>query len=158
MRLLETQEVGRLVYTRAGLPAVAPVNYTLRDNEVWVWTGSLWSIAQASRGAVVAFEVDHMDLATQWAWSVCVLGRATLVTDPLSQQRALLDGPAPWVCGATDGLVRITLAKVSGRRVMPHVRHAAGPLPDPRLLYAAVRSPATEDQVPVAAGRAAGLL
>jgi nitroimidazol reductase NimA-like FMN-containing flavoprotein (pyridoxamine 5'-phosphate oxidase superfamily) len=49
--LLETQEVGRLVYTRRALPAVIPVNYAVRDGAILIWTGSGSSMAQAVRAA-----------------------------------------------------------------------------------------------------------
>ena len=38
--LLESQEVGRLVYTRRALPAVRPVNFAVRGGAVLIWTGS----------------------------------------------------------------------------------------------------------------------
>lgn len=63
--LLGTQEVGRLVYTRHALPAVTPVNFALRDGAIWIWTASLSSVIPAVRGAVVAFEVDHIDSSSR---------------------------------------------------------------------------------------------
>ena len=38
--LLESQEAGRLVYTRRALPAVRPVNFVVRGGAVLIWTGS----------------------------------------------------------------------------------------------------------------------
>ncbi len=138
MTLLRTREVGRLVYTRAGLPAISPVNYTLYESAILIWTGSLWTIAQASRGVVVAFEVDYIDQVARGGWSVCVVGRAALVTDPRTQQWARRHGPVPWVNGPKEGLIRITASKVTGRRIGPRERHPSRPAPDPHLLPAAV--------------------
>ena len=38
--LLDTQDVGVLVYTRRALPAVTPVNYVVRAGAILIWTGS----------------------------------------------------------------------------------------------------------------------
>lgn len=137
MTLLRARDVGRLVYTRAGLPAVAPVNYALHEGVILIWTGSLWTIAQASRGAVVAFEIDYVDEVTRGGWSVCVVGRAAMVTDPRTQQWARKHGPVPWVNGPQEGLMRITAAKVTGRRIVPYEHQPLSPVPSPRHLYAA---------------------
>ena len=74
--------MGRLVYTRRALPAVTPVNYAVRDGAIWIWTASTSSLAQAVRGAVVAFEVDEIDSDALGGWSVVVLGVAELVVAP----------------------------------------------------------------------------
>ena len=117
--LLATQEVGRLVYTRWALPAVAPVNFVLREGAVWFWTASTSSMWQGVRGSVVAFEVDELDAHTRSGWSVVVLGVAELVTDPVQLERARLKGPEPWVPGRKEYLIRIPLKQVSGRRIHP---------------------------------------
>lgn len=113
--LLETQEVGRLVYTRRALPAVIPVNYVLRDGAILIWTGSGSSVAQAVRGNVVAFQVDQLDRATHSGWSVTVTATAQLVMDEAKRARAREDGPAPWAPGVKDHLISIPLTMVTGR-------------------------------------------
>lgn len=113
--LLESQEVGRLVYTRRALPAVRPVNFVVRGGAVLIWTGSASSLGQAVRGAVVAFEADELDRVTRSGWSVVVVGTAQLVTDETELARARLDGPSPWAPGVKDYLIRIPLTMVSGR-------------------------------------------
>lgn len=113
--LLETQEVGRLVYTRRALPAIRPVNYVVRGGAVLIWTGSTSSLGQAVRGAVVAFEADEFDRATRSGWSVAVTGTAQLVTDEAQLERARREGPVPWAPGVKDYLIRIPLTIVTGR-------------------------------------------
>jgi nitroimidazol reductase NimA-like FMN-containing flavoprotein (pyridoxamine 5'-phosphate oxidase superfamily) len=117
--LLATQEVGRLVYTRRALPAITPVNFVLRDGAIWIWTASTSSMWQAVRGAVVAFEADDLDRVAQSGWSVVVLGVAELVRDARKIERALTDGPEPWVMGRKEHLLRVPLTAVSGRRIHP---------------------------------------
>lgn len=114
--LLGTREVGRLVYTRRALPAVMVVSYAVRDGAVWAWTGSASSLARALRGAVVAFQVDDLDLAARSGWSVLVTGLSETVTDAAQVARARTEGPVPWSPGFRGTLVRIPLTIVSGRR------------------------------------------
>jgi len=115
LALLESREVGRLVYTRRALPAIRPVNYVVRGAAVLIWTGSSSSLGQAVRGAVVAFEVDAFDRVGRSGWSVVVTGTAQLVTDVARLARARLDGPVPWAPGVKEHLIRIPLTIVTGR-------------------------------------------
>ena len=117
--LLGTQEVGRLVYTRRALPAVTPVNFVLHEGAIWIWTASASSMAQAVRGAVVAFEVDRLDGETRSGWSVVVLGVAELVMDQAEVERAGAFGPEPWIPGRKEHLIKIPLTRVTGRRIRP---------------------------------------
>lgn len=113
--LLESQEVGRLVYTRRALPAVRPVNFAVRGGAVLIWTGSTSSLGQAVRGAVVAFETDELDRMTRSGWSVVVVATAQLVTDETELAQAREDGPVPWAPGVKAYLIRIPLTMVTGR-------------------------------------------
>lgn len=113
--LLETQEVGRLVYTRRALPAVIPVNYAVHGGAILIWTGSGSSLAQAVRGAVVAFQVDDLDRVAHSGWSVTVTGTAHLVMNEAERARARVEGPVPWAPGVKEHLIRIPLTMVTGR-------------------------------------------
>lgn len=119
--LLETQEVGRLVYTRRALPAVVPVNYAVRGDAILIWTGSTSSLGQAVRGSVVAFETDEVNRAAHSGWSVTVTAPAQLVTDETELAKARIDGPVPWAPGIKEYLIRIPLTMVTGRRIGPSV-------------------------------------
>lgn len=114
--LLGTHEVGRLVYTRRALPAVTLVNYAARDGAIWIWTGLAASLAQALRGAVVAFQVDDLDYAARSGWSVTVTGLAEAVTDAAQLARARGEGPVPGAPGFPGYLIRIPLTMVTSRR------------------------------------------
>jgi uncharacterized protein len=117
--LLETRDVGRLVYTRRALPAVTPVNYVVREGGIWIWTGSASSLGQALRGAVVAFQVDDLDYITRSGWSVTVTGMAKVVTDEALLARAEVEGPVPWAPGLKEHLIQIPLTMVAGRWLGP---------------------------------------
>jgi len=129
--LLETREVGRLVYTRRALPAIRPVNYAVRGGAVLIWTGSASSLGQAVRGAVVAFEVDEFDRVARSGWSVVVTGTAQLVTDEAQLARARLEGPTPWAPGIKEFLIRVPMTIVTGRWLGAREGAAAGGGPGP---------------------------
>ena len=112
--LLATRTVGRLAYVaRAGVPDIAPVNYALDGDDVLVRSGPGPKLQAAQRGDVVAFEVDDLDEDGRTGWSVVVVGRASVVRP--GQQAA--DGPVPWSNGPRRHLLRITPARVTGRRL-----------------------------------------
>ena len=119
VELIETQQIGRLIFTRRALPAAAPVNYIARQGAVWFWTASNASLGQALHHAVVGFEVDHFDESARTGWSVLVLGIAELITDEKQIERARASGPRPWAPGRMEHLIRIPLAEVTGRRIDP---------------------------------------
>jgi uncharacterized protein len=136
--LLQTQEIGHLVYTRRALPAVSPVNYAVREDAIWIFTGSLSALGQAVRGAVVAFEVDQLERATRSGWSVTVTAQARIAVDQATLARAHRDGPVPWAPGVKEHLIVIPLTVVTGRRITTRSvsRETA---PDPRYAVRAVQ-------------------
>lgn len=114
--LLRTAEVGRVVFTVGGLPAIVPVAFGVDGEAVLIRTGADGRLASAADGGVLAFEVDDLDPATHTAWSVVVTGIAELVTD--LRERQVAEGIAtPWAPGHYDVVVRLPLSVVSGRRV-----------------------------------------
>ena len=62
LRLMEQAPLGRIVYTRQALPAVELVNFALDDGDIVIRTHSGGKLAAATRGAVVAFEADNVDI------------------------------------------------------------------------------------------------
>jgi nitroimidazol reductase NimA-like FMN-containing flavoprotein (pyridoxamine 5'-phosphate oxidase superfamily) len=132
MRLLATEEVGRVAFVNGGQADVLPVNYAL-DGDTVVFTTAPGSKLGAAGRASVTFEVDRVDPTTRSGWSVVVHGFAHEVT--------VLDGPGqleklrslplhPWAGGSRHHLVRITSREVTGRRVGPTIAVAAPAAPD----------------------------
>ena len=70
LRLLTKSEIGRVVFTDAALPAAQPVTYLLDGEEVVFRTAGGSKLAAATRGAVVAFQVDEIDPSTRIGWAV----------------------------------------------------------------------------------------
>ena len=117
MRLMGSVAVGRIVYTRQALPAVELVNFALVDGDIVIRTSAEGKLAAATRGAVVAFEADAVDLDGHSGWSVAVVGQARAVTD--GEETRCLERVAltSWVPGSGGHFIRISPAIVNGRRV-----------------------------------------
>lgn len=117
LQLLARQEIGRVVFTEAALPAVAVVTYALRGRSVVFRTSEQSRLARLVPDSVVAFEVDDVDRASRTGWSVVVTGPATRVTDP--SQLARLDALllAPWAPGDRRTYIEISPGLVTGRRI-----------------------------------------
>lgn len=120
LRLLATQEIGRLAFVIGGHPDVLPVNYCLDGDAIVVRTDAGRKLEGLSRSPV-AFEVDEIDRAGHAGWSVVVHGQAQEVTpyDRTDVVQRLAALPLqPWV-GDKAHTVRIVLASISGRRIRP---------------------------------------
>jgi uncharacterized protein len=82
LRHLGRTGVGRVAVTVGALPAIFPINYAMRGEEVVFRTAPGSKLAAAVRDAVVAFEVDYSDRMSHTGWSVMVVGPSREVTDP----------------------------------------------------------------------------
>jgi uncharacterized protein len=120
LRHVEGAPYGRIIFTSGALPAVSPVSFIL-DGDVLVFdVDPDTALADVCRDAVVAFEVDDVDLAHGDAWSVTMTGRTRPVTaDPseksLGTSRFLRVGLAPEVIAGHRTTVRPSGTGVSER-------------------------------------------
>jgi hypothetical protein len=117
MRLMGSVSVGRIVYTRQALPAVELVNFALVDGDIVIRTVAEGKLAVATRGAVVAFEADSVDLDRHAGWSVTVVGQARAVTDGMEIRSLERTVPPSWVTRKQDHFIRLSPSIVNGRRV-----------------------------------------
>jgi uncharacterized protein len=117
LALLAGRPVGRLIFTHRALPDVIPVNYQLDGENLLIRLGSGSVAATATRDAVVAFEVDDIDLDARTGWSVTVVGRAHEITDPDEMQRVQSLGLTSWVSDERDHYVAVAAERVTGRRL-----------------------------------------
>jgi uncharacterized protein len=116
--LLCTESVGRIGLSVGALPAIFPVNYAVIDDDIVFLTAEGMKLRAAMKNTVVGFEVDHLDPALDYGWSVLVIGVAREVG---AQERHQL-GPlrvSPWAGGQRTHLVRIHPEVISGRRIVP---------------------------------------
>ncbi len=115
--LLCTESVGRIAVSVGALPAIFPVNYTVVDDDVVFLTAEGLKLRAALENTVVGFEVDSLDPALDYGWSVLLVGVAREV--PAAEQEQF--GPvrvSPWAGGDRTHLVRIHPEMISGRRIV----------------------------------------
>src|SRR5215471_15598553 len=94
LRLLSSAVLGRIAVSSGALPTILPVNFRFDGRRILFRTGVGSKLSAATDHAVVAFEVDEIDAATQTGWSVMVTGVAREVTDPAELDAArALPGP-----------------------------------------------------------------
>jgi len=106
-------QVGRLAYiARAGVPDIAPVNYTYVGGAVLIRSGPGPKLQAAERGDRVAFEVDELDGDRRTGRSVIVYGVARR-----AGQIAAHEGPQPWAAGPRRHLIQIDPRRITGRSV-----------------------------------------
>lgn len=123
---IESHSVGRVGTSIGALPAVLPVNYVTYDGDVYFRTAPGTKLTNAVIGAVVAFEIDEIDAATESGWSVIIVGRAFEVTDPVLLEAIRALPLRPWAAGRRDHVVVVRAEQISGRELLPSGIVAAG--------------------------------
>jgi uncharacterized protein len=119
LELLAGAVVGRLAFTEDAMPAIQPVSFTVLGGDVLIPTRPGSKVAAASRGAVVAFEVDDVDAVERTGWNVTVIGPSRVVTDPDVIRSFDRRGIRPWVPAAEHCYIAVRITLVRGRRVRP---------------------------------------
>ena len=117
LTLMASVPVGRIIYTRRALPAVELVNFALDEGDIVIRTDGSGKLAAATRGAVVAFEADQVDLADQSGWSVTAIGPSREVTDPGELARLRTLGLRLWAPEERDHFICISPVMLNGRRL-----------------------------------------
>ncbi|WP_104522926.1 pyridoxamine 5'-phosphate oxidase family protein [Blastococcus atacamensis] len=117
-RLLAIAVIGRLGYTEGALPSIQPVHFTVFDGQVIIPTRVGSKVAAASRGAVVAFEVDEYDAALRTGWNVTVIGPSRVISDPDGVHALDELGAQAWAPPDAACYVAVQIAIVRGRRVI----------------------------------------
>lgn len=115
--LLSSVEIGRVITSVEALPAAFPVNFRVIDNKVVFRTRAGAKFDAALNNTVVGFEVDDVDPSNGSAWSVLVVGRSEVVTDP--DAILLLDRHdiRSWAGARLPHYVVVNIDRLSGRRV-----------------------------------------
>jgi uncharacterized protein len=115
LTLMASVPVGRIIYTRRALPAVELVNFALYHGDIVIRTDRSGKLAAAARGAVVAFEADHLDLVNQAGWSVTAIGPAREVTDTGEIARLREIGLSSWAPGEREHFIFISPQLINGK-------------------------------------------
>lgn len=106
---LGSTAVGRMALTRGGLPVIVPVRYRLEGDQLLFQVARGSSAERATRHALVAFEVDHLDARGEW--TVCVTGFTR--EQPDEQVHGPRDGH-----GGGRVTVALSLDQLRGRRAV----------------------------------------
>lgn len=114
--LLGGVRVGRLFFTEDGLPAVHPVNFRMRRDDVVIRVAGGGKLTAAHQNSVVAFEADELDPELHTGWSVTIVGTAHPITDVDELMEVAGAFVEPWVDGQRDHFIRIETQKMTGRR------------------------------------------
>jgi nitroimidazol reductase NimA-like FMN-containing flavoprotein (pyridoxamine 5'-phosphate oxidase superfamily) len=128
LRLISPGGIGRLVFAGRYDLTVLPVNYKLHHGAILFRTAPQGTTDEDLRTGIdhaeyrVAFEVDEFDTEAREGWSVLVQGPAHHLDSEAEQAEALAAGVVPWAGGERDHYVRITPARITGRRI----RRSAG--------------------------------
>jgi uncharacterized protein len=128
LHLMTSVPVGRIIYTRQALPAVELVNFAIYNGDIIIRSDPSSKLAAATRGAVVAFEADHLDIERHAGWSVTVVGQSQEVTDPDEIGRLEQIGLYSWAPGDRQHFIRISPGILNGRRLSAYGSERGGPI------------------------------
>ena len=114
--LVDAAEVGRLAVAVAGEPEIFPVNFVVDGRTLMFRTGEGTKLAALTISSRVAFEIDGYLPESGEAWSVVVKGQAERMEhfpDIYAAEKLPLFS---WQASPKQWFVRVTPAKVTGRR------------------------------------------
>ena len=121
-RLVRDKVVGRVGFDVGRGPRIHPINYAVVDDTIVVRTSEDSELALFSElfsaGALIAFEVDHLNYELHQGWSVLMSGRVARIDDEEELGRLSRGwSPRPWADGDRDHFVRIAPVEITGRRL-----------------------------------------
>ena len=128
LRLIAPGGIGRLVFAGRFDLTVLPVNYKLHNGAILFRTASHGTTDEDLRTGIdraeyrVAFEVDDFDKESRQGWSVLLQGPAHHLDSEAERAEAAAVGVEPWPEGDREHFIRITPARITGRRI----RRSAG--------------------------------
>jgi nitroimidazol reductase NimA-like FMN-containing flavoprotein (pyridoxamine 5'-phosphate oxidase superfamily) len=124
LRLISPGGVGRIAFVGSYDLTVLPVNYRVVDGAILFRTAEDGLTEEDLRTGIwhgeyrVAFEVDHIDEAAREGWSVLIQGPAHHLDATEEQDAAWQAGVEPWAGGERNHFIRVTPARVTGRRIV----------------------------------------
>jgi nitroimidazol reductase NimA-like FMN-containing flavoprotein (pyridoxamine 5'-phosphate oxidase superfamily) len=117
LSLLEPGGVGRVGIISAEGIVILPINYAIAAKTV-VFRTAPDTLLAAHASEQVSFEADRLDEAGREGWSVLMQGRARKIAGEREVRRLEQETRLePWASGARDVWVRITSARITGRRI-----------------------------------------
>jgi len=123
MRLISPGGIGRIAYSGRFDLTVLPVNYKLYEGTIVFRTAQDGATNEDLRSGIasaeyrVAFEVDEFDKTAREGWSVLIQGPAHHVESERERESIAAAGVEPWAGGEREHYIRVTPARVTGRRI-----------------------------------------
>lgn len=123
LRLIAPGGIGRLVFAGRFDLTVLPVNYVLHDGAILFRTAQDGPTEEDLRTGIahaefrVAFEIDEIDPQAREGWSVLIQGPAHHLDSDAERAEALKAGVEPWPGGQREHFIKITPARMTGRRI-----------------------------------------
>lgn len=117
--------LGRIGYVVDGLPIIVPVNFVVDGESVVYSTAKGSKLSWLSNHSRVAFQADHDRPSDRSGWSVLIHGTAREVTDPAEVETLREGSLRSWAVPSADHWVRISIDRISGRRLERGVRRVA---------------------------------
>ena len=121
LALLRSAGLGRIALRIGDSPAILPVNFAMLDDDVVFRTDPGSKLSAALMGIQVAFEVDHAEGPGRAGWSVLVVGYAEEIRDSETLERVSRLELEPWVGGRHRLRRPHSVARITGRRIVPPV-------------------------------------
>ncbi len=115
--LLSGAALGRIGLTVGALPVILPMTYAVLDGDIVIRAGWGSKLDAAADGQVVCFEADAYNALYHDGWSVLVIGKAEIITDPAELERVGNLALRAWAFADGDHYIRIRFDLVSGRRI-----------------------------------------
>lgn len=113
---LRSTTVGRIGFDRGRGARIHPVDYAVVQEEIYLRTSRGSELGMFTElfadGALVPFEVDHLDDSGSEGWSVLVRGRL----EAQDVAAAEVDQAAAPPAGHSELVLRLTPVQVTGRR------------------------------------------
>jgi nitroimidazol reductase NimA-like FMN-containing flavoprotein (pyridoxamine 5'-phosphate oxidase superfamily) len=122
-KLIAAGGIGRLCFSGQYDLTVLPVNYLMHDGAILFRTAPEGTTDEDLRTGIalaeyrVAFEVDDFDAETREGWSVLVQGPAHHLDSDQERAEAAASGLETWSGTDRDHFIKITPARISGRRI-----------------------------------------
>jgi nitroimidazol reductase NimA-like FMN-containing flavoprotein (pyridoxamine 5'-phosphate oxidase superfamily) len=123
MRLISSGGIGRIAYSGRFDLTVLPVNYKLHEGTIVFRTAQGGETGEDLRTGIagaeyrVAFEIDDFDRTAREGWSVLIQGPAHHVESAAERELVQAAGVEAWAGGDREHFIRITPARVTGRRI-----------------------------------------
>jgi nitroimidazol reductase NimA-like FMN-containing flavoprotein (pyridoxamine 5'-phosphate oxidase superfamily) len=128
MQLIAPGGLGRLVFAGRYDLTVLPVNYKVHSGAILFRTAAQGTTDEDLRTGIdhaeyrVAFEVDEIDTEAREGWSVLLQGPAHHLDSEAERAEAMAVGVVPWAGGEREHFIRITPARITGRRIRRSAR------------------------------------